>query len=354
MVEPQVVIEADLRGWTHGERVRQASFQGIREDKSPAEVVREVAAMPPTKNAAPARRKAMKKTAQTAAPYSVKLTNPDRVYWDDVGVTKERLADYYVQVWDYMRPHVVGRVLALLRCPEGVTGECFFQKHVSAGVTQNKLRLVAEPDGDKSITVDDLDGVIALVQAGALEIHVRGSSANDLERCDRLVFDLDPGPGITWPDIKAAAGEVRDRLANDHLVSFLKTTGGKGLHVVVPIRAADWDIAKDYARQLATGLAMDKPTRYTATLAKKARANRIFVDYLRNSREATAVAAYSTRARPGAPISVPIAWEELKTLAAPNRYSVLNIGQRLSRLRKDPWADMSKVKQALPGGRGKK
>ncbi len=288
------------------------------------------------------------------APYSVNLTNPDRVYWDDVGVTKERLADYYVQVWDFMRPHVVGRVLALVRCPEGTTGECFFQKHVSAGVTQNKLRLVSEPDGDKSISVDDLDGVIALVQAGALEIHVRGSIINDLERCDRLVFDLDPGPGLTWPDIKTAAREVRDRLAEDGLVSFLKTTGGKGLHVVVPIRAADWDVAKDYARHLATGLAMGNPTRYTATIAKKARTNRIFVDYLRNSREATAICAYSTRARPGATISVPITWDELKTLSAPNRHSVLNIGQRLSHLPKDPWADMAKIKQALPSGRSKK
>jgi len=181
-----------------------------------------------------------------------------------------------------------------------------------------------------------------------LEVHVRGSSADDLERCDRLIFDLDPGPGVTWPDIKAAALEVRERLKTQGLVSFVKTTGGKGLHVVVPIRHIDWDVAKEFARRVAADLAKDDPSRYTATIAKKARTGRIFVDYLRNSREATAVAAFSTRARPGAPVSVPIAWEELKTLSAPNRYTVLNIGQRLAHLRRDPWAELGKVRQALP------
>jgi bifunctional non-homologous end joining protein LigD len=348
-VEPRMVIEADLRGWTHGDRVRQASFQGVREDKPAREVVREVKAAPPrSKIAAAARRSAVKTTARPSAPYGVRLSHPDRVYWEDAGVTKQRLSDYYVQVWDFMRPHVVNRVLALVRCPEGAAGQCFFQKHASAGVAQDKLRLVREPDGDKAITIVDLDGLIALVQAGVLEVHVRGSSADDLERCDRLIFDLDPGPGVTWPDIKAAALEVRERLQTQGLVSFVKTTGGKGLHVVVPIRHTDWEVAKEFARRVATELAKDDPLRYTAVIAKKARTGRIFVDYLRNSREATAVAAYSTRARPGAPVSVPIAWEELKTLSAANRYTVLNIGQRLARLRKDPWADLGKIQQALP------
>jgi bifunctional non-homologous end joining protein LigD len=349
-VEPKLVAEVDLRGWTHGDRVRQASFQGIREDKSPKEVVREVKAMVMTKGArraAATARPAAKKTQASG----ITLSHPERVYWEDVGVTKQDLADYYTRVWKWMAPHVVGRVLALVRCPEGATAECFFQKHASAGVDQKRLHLVAEPDGDKSISVDDLDGVIALVQAGVLEIHTRGTTIDHLEEADRLVFDLDPGPGIGWRDIVAAARDVRARLADLKLKSFVKTSGGKGLHVVLPIRYTPWDEAKDFCRRVAEQMTADQPDRYTATVKKAARGNRIFIDYLRNSREATAVAPFSTRARPGAPVSVPISWEELKTLKSASQYTVLNIQQRLSRLRTDPWKGIGKLKQALPAAK---
>ncbi|HET7679850.1 MAG TPA: DNA ligase D [Xanthobacteraceae bacterium] len=354
-VEPKLVAEVDLRGWTHGERVRQASFQGLREDKSAQEVVREFKAMVtangPRRTAAKrvAAKAAVKKpVANKTATAGVTLSNPDRVYWEDAGVTKQDLADFYTRIWKWMAPHVTGRVLALLRCPEGAAGECFFQKHASAGVDQKRLHLVAEPDGDKAISVDGLEGVIALVQAGVLEIHTRGSSIDHLEQADRLVFDLDPGPGIGWKDIVAAAREVRERLAALELKAFLKTTGGKGLHVVLPIRPTPWDEAKDFCRRVAEQMSTDTPGRFTATVKKSARGNRIFVDYLRNSREATAVAPYSTRARPGAPVSVPIAWEELNTLKSASQYTVLNLPQRLSRLRADPWKGIGKLKQALP------
>jgi bifunctional non-homologous end joining protein LigD len=359
-VEPRLVVEVAFHGWTHGDRIRQGSFQGIREDKSPTEVVREDKPM-----TARAQRKApvrdQRSTARprrpgqpapskqaTAKPYSVKLTHPDRVYWEDAGVTKQGLADYYAEVWDWIAPHVVGRVLALLRCPEGATAECFYQKHARAGVDNKRLHLVPEPDGDKSIAIDDLDGVIALVQAGVLEIHTRGSTIDSLETCNRLVFDLDPGPGIEWSDIVSATREVRRRLADQNLTSFLKTSGGKGLHVVVPIRNAPWDEAKGFARGLVEQMARDDPARYTAAVAKRSRTNRIFVDYLRNSREATAVAPYSTRARPEAPVSTPIFWEELGSQTSANRYTVLNLQQRLTHLRKDPWAEIGRIKQALP------
>jgi bifunctional non-homologous end joining protein LigD len=345
-VEPKLVAEVDLRGWTHGERVRQASFQGLREDKSAQEVVREFKAMV-TANG-PRRAAAAKPTPKKTAAAGVTLSHPDRIYWEDAGVTKQDLADFYTRIWKWMAPHVTGRVLALLRCPEGAAGECFFQKHASAGVDQKRLHLVTEPDGDKAISVDDLEGVIALVQAGVLEIHTRGSSIDHLEQSDRLVFDLDPGPGIGWKDIVAAAREVRERLETLKLKAFLKTTGGKGLHVVLPIRPTPWDEAKDFCRRVAEQMAADTPGRFTATIKKSARGNRIFVDYLRNSREATAVAPYSTRARAGAPVSVPIAWEELKTLKSASQYTVLNLPQRLSRLRADPWKGIGKLKQALP------
>jgi bifunctional non-homologous end joining protein LigD len=359
-VAPRMVVEVAFRGWTHGDRVRQASFQGIREDKSPTEIVREKEAMPSAQRAvaAPARASApkghAKKTARTksqtdaAAPYSVRLTNPDRVYWDDVGVTKQGLADYYVSVWEWISPHIVGRALALVRCPEGASSQCFFQKHASAGLDPKHLRLVKEPDGDHVITIDSLDGLISLVQAGVLEIHPRGSTADNMEMADRLIFDLDPGPGIGWDDIASAAREVRQRLKDLRLESFLKNSGGKGLHVVLPIKPAPWEEAKAFTRRIAEAMTADDPSRYTATVKKSSRQKRIFVDYLRNSREATAVAAYSTRARPGAAVSTPLTWDELRSQTSADRFTVLNINQRLARLRKDPWAEIGKIKQALP------
>jgi bifunctional non-homologous end joining protein LigD len=355
-VQPRLVVEADFRGWTHGDRIRQASFQGIREDKSPNEVVRETKAMPTMtpQNAASAKaaRSAGSRTAKKAAgspAYAVRLTNPDRVYWEDAGVTKQNLADFYAEIWDWISPHIVHRPLALVRCPEGASGQCFFQKHASAGIDTEHLRLVDEPDGDHVITIDSLDGLVSLAQAGVLEIHPRGTTADSLETADRLIFDLDPGPGTGWDDIVNAAREVRQRLKDAGLVSFLKNSGGKGLHVVLPIAPAPWDVAKDFTRSIAEAMTRDDPGRYTATVKKSARRNRIFVDYLRNSREATAVAAYSTRARPGAAVSTPITWEELGAQTGADRYTVLNLQQRLAHLRKDPWADIGKIKQSLPG-----
>lgn len=288
-------------------------------------------------------------TARPGAPADrIPLTHPDRIYWEDGGVTKQDLADYYTIVWDWISPHIVGRPLSLLRCPDGAAAECFFQKHASAGINKDQLHLVREPDGSELISIDDLDGLISLVQAGVLEIHTRGTTIDSLETCDRLVFDLDPGPGTGWEDIITAARDVHRRLSDLNLVTFLKTSGGKGLHVVLPVRPTPWNEAKDFAHAIAEGMARDEPERYTANLKKNARGNRIFVDYLRNSREATAVAPYSTRARPGAPVSTPVAWDELRSLSGAGRYTVLNLQQRLTRLSRDPWADIDKLDQHLP------
>ena len=277
----------------------------------------------------------------------VKLTHPDRVYWADVGVTKCEVAEYYAKVWKWMRPHVPGRVIAVVRCPEGASGQCFFQKHARAGIPTEFLHLVPEK-GDKVISVDDLDGLIALVQGGALEIHIRGSTVDHLGSADRLVFDLDPGPGLKFSHVVAAARDVRVRLKRIKLTSFVKTTGGKGLHVVVPIKPAPWAVAKDFCHQVALSMEKDEPDRYLSTATKARRNNRIFVDYLRNSTEATAIAPYSTRARPGATVAVPVDWSELGSLKAANQYTVQNVMQRMGKLRKDPWAAMGRTKQALP------
>ncbi|HEY7998472.1 MAG TPA: DNA ligase D [Pseudolabrys sp.] len=344
-VEPKLVAEVDFHGWTHGDRVRQASFQGLREDKPATQVVREVKAVAAagktaTKRSAPARN-------TKAAVGGVPLSHPDRVYWEDAGVTKRDLAEFYAQIWKWMRPHVVGRPISLLRCPEGAAGQCFFQKHAAAGIATEHLRLTAEK-GDKIISIDDLDGLISLVQAGVLEIHTRGTTVNDREQADRLVFDLDPGPDTGWKDIVKAAREVRVRLAKLKLKSFLKTSGGKGLHVILPIKPVSWGTAKDFCHAVAASMEADDPDRYVASATKSKRNKRIFVDYLRNSREATAVAPYSTRARPGASVSTPVEWYELGTLKRANQYTVLNLPARLQRLRKDPWANIGRLKQALP------
>ncbi len=349
-VTPKLVAEVDFHGWTHGDRVRHASFQGLREDKSAKDAVREVKkSVSAVNTAATARRRSAPVAKRKELPKvgSVTLTHPDRVYWDDAGITKRDLAEYYSKIWKWMQPHVVGRPIALVRCPEGASGQCFFQKHATMGIATEHLRLVPEK-GDKIISIDDLDGLISLVQAGVLEIHTRGTTINDRERSDRLVFDLDPGPGTGWKDIVAAAREVRERLGALKLKSFLKTSGGKGLHVVVPIKPVPWDAAKDFTHAIAASMAKDAPDRYVATAAKSRRAKRIFIDYLRNSREATAVAPYSTRARAGAPVSVPIDWSELGGLKAANQYTVENLAQRLARVRHDPWAAIARTKQSLP------
>ena len=368
-VEPKTVIEAHLRGWTADGIVRQAAFKGVREDKPPREVVRE---MPITTETGAATRTAPKVAAETAKAMTrtsktkgrpsagesstrrqegrkeVRFTHPDRVYWADAGVTKQDLADYYRSIWDWMAPHLISRPLALLRCPDGTSGQCFFQKHASAGLREESLRTVIDRKGRQIIAVEHLDGLLSLVQAGVLELHVRGSTIDHLDICDRIVFDIDPGDGVAWADVVAAARDVRERLAAIDLQSFVKLSGGKGLHVVLPIDGADWNTTKNFAQAVALAMTADNPKRYVAKITKSLRKEKIFVDYLRNSLEQTSVAAYSTRAREGAPVSAPVTWEELGRTKGGNQYTLLNPGKRLGGLKQDPWKDIGRVKQRLP------
>jgi bifunctional non-homologous end joining protein LigD len=361
-VEPKLVIEAEFAGITHGGVLRQASFKGIREDKPAKEVVREVPAPhdPPapraaasatrstvrTANARTRSSKDDKKSANAAGVGALRLTHPDRVYWPDVGVTKQQLAAYYVSVWDWIEPHIRGRALSLVRAPEGVGGETFFQKHIAANVKTSRLRRAVPGKDHDVIAVETVDDLLEVVQSGGLEIHVRGSRLDSLETCDRIVFDLDPGEGVAWAQIVAAAREIRDRLAAEKLESFVKLSGGKGIHVVVPADDVDWDAAKDFSGRIAARMAADSPKLYLAKMTKALRKGRIFIDYFRNSREATSIAPYSTRARPGAPVSAPVTWERLSRTGGGNDFSVLDLKKRL---KEDAWAEIGKVRQKLPG-----
>ncbi len=373
-VEPKLVIEAEFVGITHGGLLRQASFKGIREDKSASEVVREVPAQAaPDKTAAVAaapeasgavraaaarafsgtggKRSARapaaatkKEGARPAAGAAVRLTHPDRVYWPDAGVTKKDLAAYYVSIWDWIKPHILGRALSLVRAPEGVGGETFFQKHIAANVKSSGLRYAVPGKDHDVIAVQTIDDLVEVVQSGGLEIHVRGSRLDSLETCDRIVFDLDPGDGVAWRQIVAAAREIRDRLAAEKLESFAKLSGGKGIHVVVPVDDIDWDTAKEFSGRIAARMSADNPKLYLAKMTKALRGGHIFIDYFRNSREATSIAAYSTRARPGAPVSAPVTWERLARTSGGDDFTVLDLKKRL---KEDAWAEIGKVRQKL-------
>jgi bifunctional non-homologous end joining protein LigD len=364
-VKPELVVETEFRGLTHDGLLRQASYKGLREDKPAREVVRETpehadpaitgrrSAHKPAK-AEPAKAKTTQSKSSTprranASDYveiaDVHLTHPDRVYWADVGVTKEDLANYYVNVWKLMAPHVIDRPLAILRCPDGMTGECFFQKHITSNIKDSPLRQVVQSKEHDVIAAKKLSDLIELAQFGALEIHVRGSRLGRLELCDRIVFDLDPGEGVAWKEMIAAAQETRDRLKGQKLKSFAKLSGGKGIHVVVPITGADWETTKRFAARLAAAMTADSPQRYLAKMTKSLRKGKIFIDHFRNSREATSVAAYSTRARASAPISMPLSWEVLARTTAGNQFTLLNAKKYL---KADPWAEIGKVRQKLP------
>ncbi len=349
-VQPKLVAEVEFRGWTHDRHLRQAAFKGLREDKPAEEVQLEIPqdkAPAPTakdKGAMPARRSvsAPVKTAKGGAVEfaGVKLTHPDRILWEEQGLTKLGLAEYYAGVADWILPHIVKRPLALVRCPNGSSGECFFQKHSFAGLTEAvEVAHVPDKNGmEEVLVIHDLRGLINLVQANVLEIHPWGASMEDVDRPDIMIFDLDPGEGVEWTAVIQAAKEIRQRLRDTGIESYVKTTGGKGLHVVSPIRPeVGWDELKDFAHRIALAMEADAPSKYISTMAKKARGGKIFVDYLRNGRGATAVAAYSTRARAGAPVSAPVRWEELGPELTAARFNTSNIMRRLSALKSDPW-----------------
>ena len=280
---------------------------------------------------------------------SVRLTHPDRVLYADQGITKRELALYYKAIADWILPQVENRPLTLLRCPEGYGKECFYQRH-TRDVVHGAIHSISIRDGKASaayLYIDSLSGLIALVQMGVLEIHTWGSRKDRLERPDRLIFDLDPDPSLPWRRLKEAGETLRSLLSGLGLTAFVKTTGGKGLHIVVPIAPKqDWEFAKDFSKSVAERMVQIAPDQYIATMSKARRAGKIFIDYLRNARTASAVCAYSPRARSGAPVSMPVHWREL-TEDVRTKFTVRNVPEHLARRAQDPWADYDRARVSL-------
>jgi len=290
--------------------------------------------------------------AAAAAPASVagvRITNPDRVLFDELGITKAALARYYESVAEWLLPELRDRPLSLVRCPQGPGEGCFYQKNIDERFSDAIGRVHVElGGGGVYATAGSIEAVVSLVQMGVIELHVWGSTTRDLARPDRMVFDLDPDAAVPWREVMAAAHHTRRRLEDLGLESFLKTSGGKGLHVIVPLaRRHEWSEVKEFSRAVAEQIERDQPDLYTVKMAKKDRAHRIFIDYLRNAEGATTVAAYSVRARRGAPVSTPLHWDELAGRMKPASFHVGNVARRMAGARPDPWKAFRRTSQNL-------
>jgi bifunctional non-homologous end joining protein LigD len=277
----------------------------------------------------------------------VRLSNPDKVLWEEQGVTKSDLAAYYVAVADRILPHVARRPVTLVRCPTGAENKCFYQRHAGSGVPPQLKEVVIPGFEEPYLYIEDAPGLVATVQMGTLELHPWGVTVERPDRPDRLIFDLDPAEGLGFDAVIAAALDVRERLAALGLTSFAKTTGGKGLHVVVPIAPdTEWREAKAFTRRLAELMSEERPDLYLSKISKAERVGRIFIDYLRNDPTSTAVGPYSTRSRPGAPVSMPLAWEEVAPGLDPGAFTLRTVPD-LIRGAPDPWAALPSTLQTL-------
>jgi bifunctional non-homologous end joining protein LigD len=372
-VKPTLVAQVRFATWTADQLVRQAAFLGLREDKPASEVVRETSAPTPrsSKSAAPKAASHAAVTHPIAAKVStnnvkratgnanhppVRLTHPDKILDPESQLTKQALADYYWAVAARMLPHIAGRPVSIVRCPDGSARPCFFQKHVNSTLPPgiDSVRVPDKKTGviEPYITISTPEALAGLAQLGVLEVHPWGSRNDDLEHPDRLIFDLDPDESLPWATVSAAASEVRARLRKLGLVSFLKTTGGKGLHVVIPIEPKlDWPAAKDFAHSFVLAMEKANPALYLTKMTKSARAGRIYLDYLRNERGATAVAPYSPRARAGCAVSMPLAWPEIAASGefASERpsFRVADFADWRFRLTKDPWKSIATMRQTI-------
>jgi bifunctional non-homologous end joining protein LigD len=345
-VDPDLVAEVEFRSWTADRILRHASFQGLREDKPAGDVVAEE----PEDTADGSAKKGASKRASTkkGARTSVTLTHPEKLLWPDAGITKQDLLDYYEEVWPLMEQFVISRPLALVRAPDGVGGPRFFQKHASPGMHENILRMADPKDGEELLYIEDFDGLAALVQNGVVEIHIWGSKIDSIEKPDQIIFDLDPDEGLDVADVRKATLDVHARLDELDMPNFVKTSGGKGFHVVVPLKPkADWERVKTFAHDFARAMEQASPERYTATLSKKARAGRIFIDYLRNGRGSTTVVPYSSRGKPNATLSMPIDWKALDGDIGPGDYTIGDADGRAKVEKADIWRDFFKSAYTL-------
>lgn len=340
-VRPELVAEIEFRAWTDDGILRHASYQGLREDKPADEVVEEK-----PKDDAPAAPKRSATTVKT----SVTLSNPDKPLWPDEGVTKQNLLEYYALVWPRMERFVLDRPLSLVRAPDGIGKQRFFQKHASKGMAGSIGVVKDSKDGEELLFIRDFDGLAALVQLGVVEVHIWGSTIADIERPDQIIFDLDPDEGLSVDDVLAATIDVRSRLDDVGLPNFVKPSGGKGYHVLVPLKpSAKWDAVKAFAHKFAKAMEQSDPQKYTATLSKAARKGRIFIDYLRNGRGSTTVAAYSSRAKKGATVSLPVQWSDIENGLPPNAFSMTDRATIEKRIEaSDPWEGFFDAGKKLP------
>ena len=354
-LKPDLVAEIEFEGWTDSGMIRQAAFKGLREDKDPDDVVAETPTMQKSagKKTSPPKARPLAASSGPSTVMGVTLSKPDKALWpnagDDKPVTKLDLARYYEQVGEWMLPHLAGRPCSLLRAPDGIAGQQFFQRHAMAGMSE--LFELVKVRGDKApyVQIDRVEALAAVAQIGALELHPWNCSRNDPETAGRLVFDLDPAPDVKFDEVIAAAQDIRERLEKVGLVCFCKTTGGKGLHVVTPLiegkKAVAWPIAKNFAHLICAQMAQDSPARYLDNMSKAKRSGRIFLDYLRNDRTATAVAVLSPRARQGAPVSMPLVWRDIKKGLDPKAFTVRSAPALLAKAK--PWKDYDSGARSL-------
>ncbi len=336
-LEPELVAEIKFAEWTEENLLRQASFKGLRTDKQPREIRREK----------PDAEEPMKAAGNDIVIDGIKITNPDKVIFDGPEVTKADVVRYYAKASERMLPYVSNRILSIVRCPKGISQSCFFKKHPGPG---NKAIVTIPVVNSKGETeeyfyIEDASGLIYEAQMGTLEFHTWGSRISELEKPDMMVFDLDPDEGMELETVRQGVKDVKSVLEQLSLVSFLKTSGGKGYHIVVPFEpSADWETFYDFAKRIAQVMEQKWPDRYTSNVRKANRKNKIFIDWIRNGRGATSIAPYSIRARSGARVSMPISWEELDTVAPDG----IDMAAALSRLKTDdPWRDFFLISQRL-------
>jgi len=340
-LEPKLAAEIKFAEWTHDNLLRHASFKGIRTDKDPNDIKREKT------EGEKLAEKPIKSDKNSIVVEGINITNPSKVLFEEPEITKEDVALYYSMVSQRMMPYVKGRVMSIVRCPKGISQSCFYRKHPSPGSKGIVTIPVTIGSGgtEEYFYIDDVSGLVSEAQMGTLEFHVWGSRVYDLEKPDMMVFDLDPDEGMDLNMVRQGAQDIRSILTELSLNSYLKTSGGKGYHVVVPLKpAVEWNIFYDFARRVAEVMEQKWPERYTSNVRKAKRTNKIFIDWIRNGRGATSIAPYSLRARKGAKVSMPITWDELYTVA-PDGISMADALLRIAG--NDPWEDFFRNNQML-------
>lgn len=330
-VKPVLIAEIEFSEWTSDGILRHPSFKGLRNDKAAAKIRKEIP---------------MKSLDSTT---NIAISHPDRILYPDQKFTKQDIANYYEAIESWIMPFIINRPLTLMRCPQGIKKSCFFQKHIPNNKNKSLYTVtIKEKKSNQYLYIKDLKGILSLIQLGVLELHTWNCKVDNVEKPDMIIFDLDPAPDVPWSQVVKAAHCIKSLLEKIDLVCFVKVTGGKGLHIVIPIVPKyPWDKVKAFSHAIVDAIVQTNPKLFIGKMTKSARTGKIFIDYLRNQKGATAVAPYSTRARDNAPVAAPIAWSELNARLKPNYFNIKNLPNRLKKLKSDPWAKFYKIKQHI-------